>query len=93
MTTYVCGHRNPDVDSVTSAYALADLRRRTGMHDVEAICAGLGVEKEHIRTIIPLPKNYDEMVKVLREEIEYHGVSVIVSRRECLQTLKRHAKK
>ena len=40
MTTYVCGHRNPDVDSVTSAYALADLRRRTGMHDVEAICAG-----------------------------------------------------
>ncbi len=40
MTTYVCGHRNPDVDSVTSAYALADLRRRTGMSDVEAICAG-----------------------------------------------------
>ncbi len=40
MTTYVCGHRNPDVDSVTSAYALADLRRRTGMKDVEPICAG-----------------------------------------------------
>ena len=40
MTTFVCGHRNPDVDSVTSAYALADLRRRTGMSDVEAICAG-----------------------------------------------------
>ncbi|MBP5791432.1 MAG: DHH family phosphoesterase [Kiritimatiellae bacterium] len=40
MKTYICGHRNPDVDSVTSAYALADLRRRTGMADVEAICAG-----------------------------------------------------
>ena len=40
MTTYVCGHRNPDVDSVMSAYALADLRRRTGLADVEAICAG-----------------------------------------------------
>ena len=40
MKTYVCGHRNPDVDSVMSAYALADLRRRTGMSDVEAICAG-----------------------------------------------------
>ena len=35
MKTYVCGHRNPDVDSVMSAYALADLRRRTGMADVE----------------------------------------------------------
>ena len=41
MKTYVCGHRNPDADSVTSAYALADLRRRTGMADVEAICPGI----------------------------------------------------
>jgi len=40
MKTFVCGHRNPDVDSVASAYALADLRRRTGTDDVEAICAG-----------------------------------------------------
>lgn len=40
MKTYVCGHRNPDVDSVMSAYALADLRRRTGLKDAEAICAG-----------------------------------------------------
>ena len=40
MKTFVCGHRNPDVDSVMSACALADLRRRTGMSDVEAICAG-----------------------------------------------------
>ena len=40
MKTFVCGHRNPDVDSVMSAYALADLRRRTGTQDVEAICAG-----------------------------------------------------
>ena len=40
MKTYICGHRNPDVDSVMSAYALADLRRRTGLADVEAICAG-----------------------------------------------------
>ncbi len=40
MKTYVCGHRNPDTDSVASAYALADLRRRLGMQDVEAVCAG-----------------------------------------------------
>jgi manganese-dependent inorganic pyrophosphatase len=39
---YVCGHRNPDVDSLTSACALADLRRKTlnqSLH-VEALCAG-----------------------------------------------------
>jgi len=37
---YVCGHRNPDIDSVMSAYALADLRRRTGMKRAEALCPG-----------------------------------------------------
>ena len=36
MKTYVCGHRNPDTDSVMSAYALAELRRRTGTADAEA---------------------------------------------------------
>jgi indolepyruvate ferredoxin oxidoreductase alpha subunit len=64
-----------------------------GTGRLEAICEGLGVEPEHIRTIVPLPKNYPDMEKVIREEIEYHGVSVIISRRECIQTLKRHAKK
>ena len=44
-------------------------------------------------TIVPLPKNYPEMEKVIREELEYHGVSVIVCRRECIQTLRRHAAK
>jgi len=62
-----------------------------GTGRIEAICEGLGVEKEHIRTIVPLPKNYPEMEKVIREELEYHGVSVIVCRRECIQTLRRHA--
>ena len=45
MKTYICGHRNPDVDSVMSAYALADLRRRTGLADVEGVCAGRLPEK------------------------------------------------
>ena len=64
-----------------------------GTGRLEAICEGLGVPKEHIRTIVPLPKNYPDMERVIREEIEYHGVSVVISRRECIQTLKRHAAK
>ena len=64
-----------------------------GTGRLEAICEGLGVPREHIRTIVPLPKNYPDMEQVIREEIEYHGVSVVISRRECIQTLKRHAKK
>ena len=78
-------------DNLTTAMTGGQDSAGTGR--IEAICAGLGVEPEHIRTIVPLPKNYPEMEQVIREEIEYHGVSVIVCRRECIQTLKRHASK
>lgn len=37
----VCGHRNPDVDSIMSAYALADLKNKLGDSRVQAICPGL----------------------------------------------------
>lgn len=37
----VCGHRNPDVDSVMAAYALADLKNKLGDPRVQAICPGL----------------------------------------------------
>lgn len=62
-----------------------------GTGKLEEICKGLGVEPEHIRTIIPLPKNYPDMEKVIDEELNYTGVSVIICRRECIQTAKRHA--
>ncbi len=40
-TIFISGHRNPDVDSIASAYALADLRKRLGDDRVQAICPGL----------------------------------------------------
>jgi len=60
---------------------------------LEEICGGLGVEKEHIRVIIPLRKNHDANVKVLKEELAYEGVSVIISDRECIQTAKKKVRK
>jgi len=44
----------------------------------------LGVAKEHIRTIEPLPKNHDRNVQVLKEEIGHRGLSVVVAVRECV---------
>jgi indolepyruvate ferredoxin oxidoreductase alpha subunit len=61
-----------------------------GTGRLEQICAGLGVEPEHIRVVVPLPKNMEEIRRTIREEIEYKGVSVIIPRRECIQTAKRH---
>ena len=48
------------------------------------ICKGLGVDPDHIRHIVPLPKNHDEFVKILEEEIAYDGVSVIIPQRVCI---------
>ena len=63
-----------------------------GTGRLEAICLGLGVEPEHVRVVVPLPKNMEEIKQVLREEVAYNGTSVIIARRECIQTLKRHLK-
>ncbi len=63
-----------------------------GTNKFEAICLGLGVEPEHVRVVVPLPKNMPEITRILKEEIEYKGVSVIIPRRECIQTAARHAR-
>ena len=63
-----------------------------GTGRLEHICTGLGVAPEHVRVVVPLPKNMDEIKQVLREEINYAGTSVVIARRECIQTLKRHLK-
>jgi len=54
-----------------------------------AICQGIGVEPEHIRVINPLRKHHDENVRIMKQELEYEGVSVIIAQRECIQTLKK----
>ena len=63
-----------------------------GTNKFEQICLGLGVEREHLHVVVPLPKNMDEITRIIREEIEYKGVSVIIPRRECMQTLNRKLK-
>jgi indolepyruvate ferredoxin oxidoreductase alpha subunit len=63
-----------------------------GTGRLEAICAGVGVDPAHIRVVVPLPKNMEEIKQTLREEIAYNGVSVVIPRRECIQTFKRHAR-
>ena len=60
-----------------------------GTHKFEAICLALGVEREHLHVVEPLPKNMDEITRILREEIAFEGVSVIIPQRECMQTLSR----
>jgi len=52
----------------------------------------LGLSEDHLKVVNPIPKNMPEITATIREEINYHGVSVIIPRRECMQTLQRHLK-
>jgi indolepyruvate ferredoxin oxidoreductase, alpha subunit len=60
---------------------------------IESVCAGIGVHPDHIKVLIPLPKNHEAMVKTIKEEIEFQRVSVIIFRRECIQAASRRRKK
>lgn len=61
-----------------------------GTGKLEQICLGLGVSPEHLHTIDSLPRNHDEMVALFKSAIDHEGLSVVVSRRECIQTARRH---
>lgn len=56
---------------------------------LESICEGVGVHPDHIHVLESLPKNHELLVGLLRQEIAYQGVSVIIPRRECIQKLAR----
>jgi indolepyruvate ferredoxin oxidoreductase alpha subunit len=60
---------------------------------LESICRGLGVSPEHIRRITPLKKYHRDNVEILKEEIAYGGLSVILAERECIQTATRRKRK
>ena len=56
---------------------------------IEQICEGIGVKPGHLKIIIPLRKNHEENINIMKDEFEYKGVSVIIASRECIQTATR----
>jgi len=72
------------LDNATTAMTGGQPTYGTGERLLRLI-EGLGVAKEHIRTIEPLPKNHEKNVQIIREEIGHRGLSVIVAARECVQ--------
>jgi len=90
-----CVNANSNVTIVISdneTTAMTGGQDSAGTGRIQAICAGIGVAPEHIRVMVPLKKNYEEMKNIIREEIEYRGVSVLIPCRECIQTLARKKK-
>ncbi|HCO68313.1 MAG TPA: indolepyruvate ferredoxin oxidoreductase [Dysgonomonas sp.] len=72
--------------------AMTGGQESAGTGHLESICLGLGVETDHLHVVIPLPKNIEEIKSLIRKEIEYNGVSVIIPRRDCIQAHKKAVK-
>ena len=53
-----------------------------------AIVKGLGVNPDHLKVIEPLSKYHEGNVGIIRREVDHPGLSVIVSRRPCIQIRK-----
>jgi len=75
------------LDNATTAMTGGQHSSATGK--LEDICMGLGLSREHIHILNPSPKYHEENMKIIEQEIEYEGVSVIIPRRECIQTVAR----
>ena len=88
-------NENADITVIISdnlTTAMTGGQDSAGTNKFEAICKGLGVSEEHLKVVVPLPKHMPEITQIIRDEINYHGTSVIIPRRECMQTLQRHLK-
>jgi indolepyruvate ferredoxin oxidoreductase alpha subunit len=75
------------LDNLTTA--MTGGQNHVGQNHLEDIVMGLGVPEAHVRIIAPLPRQHDKNVEVIKEELAYEGVSVIIARRECVETAKR----
>lgn len=72
--------------------AMTGGQESAGTEKIESICLGVGVEQEHLHVVVPLKKNLEEIKNLIRKEIEYKGVSVIIPRRDCIQAHKKTVK-
>jgi indolepyruvate ferredoxin oxidoreductase, alpha subunit len=73
------------LDNATTAMTGGQTSAATGR--IEDICKGIGVEEEHLHIINPLKRHHVENMKIIQQELDYKGVSVIIPRRECIQTI------
>ena len=88
-------NENADITVIISdnlTTAMTGGQDSAGTNKFEAICRGLGLSDDHLHVVNPIPKNMPEITRILDAEINYHGPSVIIPRRECMQTLQRHLK-
>jgi len=59
------------------------------LDQVERMVLGLGVPEAQVQVLAPLPKQHLVNVRAVEEALRHPGPSVLVFRRECIQSLRR----
>ena len=71
--------------SDNSTVAMTGTQESVATGRLKEICLGLGVAPEHLKIMVPLKKNFDKNLELIKKEIHYKGVSVIISERPCVR--------
>jgi len=50
---------------------------------------GVGVHPDHVHVVQTHPKKVDALAALIRSEVEYEGLSVIVAHRECIEAVRK----
>lgn len=59
------------------------------LDQVERMVLGMGIPESQLQVLTPLPKQHGANVKGMEAALQYPGPSVVVFRRECIQSLRR----
>ena len=79
MQTIVIGHRNPDMDSICSAIAYAELKRKLGVPDVVAARAGNTNERIDLvlqKFGVPAPKFMSDVSPTVTDVMDTQFISL-----------------
>ena len=71
--------------SDNSTVAMTGTQDSLAVGRLKDICLGIGIAPEHLKIMVPLKKNSKGNQDLLRKEIEYKGLSVIISQRPCVR--------
>jgi len=59
------------------------------LDQVERLVLGMGIPQAQVQVLTPLPKQHEANVKAMEQALQHPGPSVVVFRRECIQSLRR----
>ncbi len=59
------------------------------LDQVERMVLGMGIPEAQVQVLLPVPKQHEANVAAMEAALRHPGPSVVVFRRECIQSIRR----